>query len=52
MHYLDKEKVTRQPVHESSRPGHRDGHEMKESVETSCYDEGVQMRASKGGLQL
>lgn len=38
--------VQDQPVHESSRPGHRDGHEMKESVGTSCYDEGVQMRAS------
>ena len=51
MHYLDKEKVTRQPVDEGT-PGHPGGREKRGSVGTDCWDGHVQMLASWGGSWL
>ena len=48
MHYLDKEKVTRQPVHEEDIPVHPGGGEMKGSAGTGCRDGRVQMWGSWG----
>jgi len=45
---MDKEKVTRQPVHEDI-PMHPGGGEMKGSAGTGCRDGGVQRWASWGG---
>ena len=47
MHYLDKEKVTRQPVREDI-PVHPGVGGMKGSEGTGCRDERVQMWASLG----
>ena len=48
VHYLDTEKVTRQPVHESS-PVHPGGDGRKGSAGTDCCDGRVRMWASWGG---
>lgn len=50
MHYLDKEKVTRQPVRDT--PVHPDGGGMRGSEGTGCRDERVQMWASWGDSWL
>ena len=51
VHYLDKEKVTRQPVH-GGTPGHPGGDEKKGSVGRDCCDGRGQTLASWGGSWL